>query len=62
MSARRIMGYRASLRWMVDNDDTEWARNDDPVSVTAVLVADIFGVDDEKVRKDLRKMLDKEKS
>jgi hypothetical protein len=58
-------GYREALTWLVENDDTEWVTKDpnDPndgggaLSVTAALVADMFGVDDERVRKDLARML-----
>ena len=53
--------YRRALQWIVDNDDTEWVdgdQNDDmPLSVTASLVADLFGHSDEKVEKDLLKTL-----
>lgn len=62
----RRPGYREAIRWMVDNDDTEWAdRNNrvtaggDPPSVTAALVADIFGVDPERVRKDIARGLER---
>ena len=55
--------YRRALQWIVDNDDTEWLdgdQNDDaPLSVTASLVADLFGHSDEKVERDLRKALKK---
>lgn len=54
-------GYREAIRWMVDNDDTEWVDVDDPGSVTAALVADLFGVSDERVRDDLRRALRKER-
>jgi hypothetical protein len=48
--------YRAAIAWMVLNDDTEWVEAD-PLSVTAALVADLFGKDDEQVRRDLRNAL-----
>jgi hypothetical protein len=55
--------YRRALQWIVDNDDTDWLdgdQNDDtPLSVSASLVADLFGHSDEKVERDLRKMLKK---
>ncbi len=56
----RRLGYRASIAWLINNDDCDWADGDDdtPQSVTAAFVADCFGVDDEKVRKDLRRYLD----
>lgn len=50
------LGYKAALQWLIDNDDTE--RLDDEfgcISVTASLVADIYGKTDEKVTEDLRK-------
>lgn len=60
--------YRAGIDWLVDNDDTEWAldhsgdRDADAMSspaVTACLLADLFGVDVERVRKDVRRGLEK---
>jgi hypothetical protein len=54
-----MASYKEAIAWMALNDDTEWAENGDPQSVTAALVADIFGKDDEKVRTDLCKMLKK---
>ena len=53
MSAHRL-GYRASLDWLLDNDDCEWLLDADPTeSVSAALVADIFGVSTGKVTRDL---------
>lgn len=54
--------YRRALQWIVDNDDTEWLdgdQNDTPLSVTASLVADLFGHSDDEVQKDLRRTLQK---
>lgn len=59
----RAIGYRAAIQWLVDNDDTEWVMQDEDqgacLSVTAALVADIYGVDDVKVRRDLKIALTK---
>jgi hypothetical protein len=50
------LGYRASLDWILDNDDTEWLHDDEGVpSVAICLVADIFDVDTEKAVTDLRR-------
>ena len=50
------MGYRASLQWIIDNDDTCWLEDEEPVaSVTSCLVADIFDVSIEKLIKDLKR-------
>lgn len=47
--------YRDAIDWMVENDDTEWAKDDDPmVSVTASLVADLFGKTTAQVTEDVR--------
>lgn len=55
--------YRAAIEWIAENDDTEWigetAEEDDPVSVTACLVADLFGVTQERVADDIRRRLKK---
>lgn len=55
-------GYREAIRWMVENDDTEWVNEDCGPSVTAALVADMFGVDDARVCADLVKALTKFRS
>jgi hypothetical protein len=53
--------YRRALRWIVENDYTEWLELDACEatirSVAASLVADLFGHSDKKVEKDLRRML-----
>lgn len=54
------MGYRETLQWLLDNDDTEWLGGtgyggEVVASVTAVLVADIFGKTVEQVTADLQK-------
>jgi hypothetical protein len=54
--------YRDAIRWMADNDDILWLddRNGCP-SVTACLVADLFGVTDERVTADLRRRRDQDR-
>lgn len=48
--------YKQALQWIADNDDTEWLRDEHGcLSVTAALVADLFGVSDERIKKDLLK-------
>lgn len=51
-----MASYKQAIAWMVENDDTEWVLGD-PQSVTAALVADLFGKDDDTVRRDLFKAL-----
>ena len=55
--------YRRALAWIVENDDTEWLEPDDDgqviASVTASLVADLFGDSDEKVARDLKREMAK---
>lgn len=46
--------YRDALDWIVLNDDTEWLDNDDPMSVTLSLVADLWGLSSEQAVADLR--------
>jgi hypothetical protein len=54
------LGYQAALRWILDNDDTEFLAGDDPcISVTGALVADIYDRTNDEVIKDLCKMLEK---
>lgn len=54
-----MASYRQAIKWMARNDDTEWVL-DEPLSVTAALIADLFGKTDEQVRCDLIKALEKE--
>ncbi|MEY4641109.1 MAG: hypothetical protein RLZZ227_1103 [Pseudomonadota bacterium] len=54
-----MANYKQAIQWMVDNDDTEWVDSEDPCSVTACLVADLFGKHDYQVRQDLFKALKK---
>jgi hypothetical protein len=52
------VSYKKAIEWIVENDDTEWAK--DPkgyMSVTAVMVADIYGKEDHKVRRDIVRAL-----
>lgn len=53
--------YRHAISWIALNDDTEWLNDEyGSCSVTAALVADLFGVTDDKVTADLRRFLEKE--
>lgn len=51
--------YAAAINWIADNDDTEWLKDGDDAapSVTAALVADIFGKDAATVRKHIVRAL-----
>jgi hypothetical protein len=52
--------YREAVYWIAHNDDTEWIRDEEGiVSVTAVLVCDLFDVAEDKLRADLRRALAK---
>jgi hypothetical protein len=60
-------GYREAIDWIAYNDDTEWLKPNDwnnngadlSPSVTACLVADLFGVDTDRVTADLKRKLAK---
>lgn len=60
MTRRTALPYRDALRWILDNDDTEWLDPEEGVasssSVTASLVADIYGRTDDEVRADLLRL------
>lgn len=58
MNRRRApLGYRAALRWMLDEDDIGFLDDDDPcISVTGAIVAAIYDRTNEEVITDLRKM------
>lgn len=56
--------YREAIRWIAGNDDTEWvneAYSDGfaPLSVTAALVVDLFDADEQRVRQDIKRELNK---
>ncbi len=59
----RRPGYREAVAWLVDNDDTEWAAYEPvgatealaSISVTGALVCDLFGVEVERLRADIRR-------
>ncbi len=56
--------YRRALQWIADNDDNNnWLRTmtDEEMipSVTACLVADLFGKTEEAMIRDLRKVLER---
>lgn len=58
---RKRPGYREAIAWIALNDDCEWLYADGTdtaytASVTACLVADLFGVDTERVANDLRRI------
>lgn len=56
--ARPRLGYRATLDWLLDNDDTDWLDDENPIpSVTASLTADIFGHEVDRVTADLQRRL-----
>lgn len=51
--------YKSAITWLVNNDDNEWLRDAryGSVSVTAALVADLWGKDDNTVAQDLLREL-----
>lgn len=56
--------FRAAIKWLADNDDCEWleARQFEdgtlPMSVSALLIVDLFGATEERVIKSLRRALE----
>jgi hypothetical protein len=52
--------YRDAIRWIAENDDTDWIENEHGIpSVTACLVADLFEKTEEAVTEDIKKALRK---
>lgn len=49
--------YREAIEWLTHNDDTSWADYADGSSVAAGLVADLFGTDIDRVRRDVQRKL-----
>ena len=57
---RRTGSYHTAISWIAANDDTEWLPEDGEAlnpSVTACLIADVFGRDVSEVAADLRRAL-----
>ena len=53
---RRTASYKNAVAWIVANDDTEWLNDQEPIiSVSAALVADLFGRDEPEIIADLRR-------
>jgi hypothetical protein len=47
--------YAEGLGWIARNDDTTWLNDEQPIpSVTLVLLADLFGIDQDQAIKQLR--------
>ncbi len=47
--------YDEAIAWLANNDDNTWLQDEyGSISVTASLVADMFGVADTRVKRDLR--------
>ena len=59
----RRASYAAAIAWLADYDDNEWLKVDGDEellpSVTASLVADLFGRTDQEIAADIRKALRK---
>ncbi len=59
--------YRAAIQWLADNDDCDWLESPEPterevsVSVSAALVADMFGKTDAEITADLRRVIARDK-
>lgn len=52
--------YREAISWIALNDDTEWTAEDEKIpSVSAVLVADLFDVEVDRVTRDIIRKLKK---
>lgn len=57
---RTAMPYRQAIEWLCLNDDTYWLTDENgSPSVTAALVADIYGRTTDEVTVDLRRYLAK---
>jgi len=54
----RAIPYMAAVQWLVDNDDTSFIHDGEhpPLSVSASLVADIYGKTDSEVLAALRRV------
>ena len=54
----RAVGYAVAIKWIVDNDETEWVRGgplfDGPISTSAILISSIYRKPVVKVVEDIR--------
>lgn len=51
----RRPGYREAVEWIALNDDITWLYEDIPIiSVTAAMVRDLYGVEDDRLFRDIR--------
>jgi hypothetical protein len=56
----RAIPYADAIKWIVENDDTEWVEDESgSTSVSAALVADIYGKTDDVVKQDIRRAANK---
>lgn len=56
----RAIRYSLAIEWVCLNDCTEWLRGAyGSISVTACLVADIYGKTDEQVTADMKKWFER---
>lgn len=54
----RRPGYREAIEWLAGNDDCYWLADEEPIiSVSAAMVRDLFGIENEKLYADIRRVL-----
>jgi hypothetical protein len=50
--------YKDAINWIVDNDDTDFMHDEEPIlSVTAVLVMDLWDKSEDQILRDIRAAL-----
>lgn len=54
--------YKDAIAWIAREDDTDWIEEGAGLSVTASMVADLFGKPDEQVEADIKEALRKERA
>ena len=60
-------GYREAIYWIAHNDDNTWTEHSPDtghgaISVVGALVCDLFGVDADRLRADIRRELTRERA
>lgn len=52
--------YREAIRWIAHNEDPEWLNDEEPIPpISALLIVDLFDVEQTRVIADIRRELGK---
>lgn len=49
----KLTKYKEAIKWIARNDDNEWLKSDQILSVSGTMISDIFKKDEKKVKQDI---------